>query len=202
MDADVAKSAAAIFVLHMEHAPTGHAATANAVELGKIDVAQHLFVNQLLGGQKVMPETHALVGKKLPPGLAGLVVHRDSVPVAQRQRLFADDMRAGAQRLDRHLLVEQVGCADRDDVRPELREHRVWIGAVPGDPIAPGRLFGRLRPDVADTDDLRLVLQVAPGRYVGAIGDHAGSDQGDAPLLIVHILLHSLSDAISFLTCP
>ena len=181
VDADVDERAAALQILAAEHAPVGDAAPAqrldaaeqDAAELPRVEGLAHELrarVEAVLEGDHQFAIRVPCCGQHPFPGGGGV-----------RQRLLAEDVAAGPQRVDGGLLVEPVGRADGDGAEIFLGQHLVPIGVRGGDAEALlVALHGRLG-DVRHGDHLDVVAQ---GEFAHMrSGDAPGADEAVAQLL-------------------
>ena len=96
---------------------------------GHVLVAQKARVHQNLAGGKPADLTH----HQFPGAGVGVGYHGFTVFPRQRQRLFAENMLSGGQRVGHHLSVKLVGRGDDHRVNGRVSEHLQVVGENMGD---------------------------------------------------------------------
>ena len=177
--AQVAERPAAVGVLFVEHAPFGYAAAPDQRKLGIVHLAQRTVLHALAGKLVFLIITQDLTGKEHAVLFLRIIEHLPCVRIGQRDGLFAGDVRAVGQSEHGHFLMQRIRRADRNKIGPLLLQHLLRIG-IPGRDIETfGRLLGGNRINVAHSGKLDPAAQIAVGRNMRGVCNHAATDDGN-----------------------
>ena len=137
------------------------------------------------GGDQLLDEAragHAAIGKEShmsAPELLGPLQHLLCLSRTQRQRLFADHVRARFQRGQRHRSVLVIGREHDGDIRIHLRQHLSIIGERAWDAVFARQRRQPFRVAAAERNQINA-REGAQAGQVRAVGPPTGSDNGGA----------------------
>ena len=181
MGADVDQGTAALLGFVGEHAPSGHAATAQIGGLSVVDVAQPAVIHNLLGNL-VHGEVTVLIadGQHLAGAVTG-IQHLLSVSGGSSHGLLAQNVLASLQGCHSDLAVSHVGGQHMDSVDSGVSQQLMIVGVnlCVGSAVFLSGFLSALGDQVAESNHVHVFFLLGHTGEMLAVSDAATADKAD-----------------------
>ena len=162
-----------------------NAAPAKPRRIRAVEFAELPVRGKRLRRGDLVVKSHRLPHQQMPAGLFRRPKDVRRLAAGDRQRLFTEHMRAGAERRLGMRLVAAGRRADRHDIGGQFFQHLVNVIKHTGNRVLAGRRPRAAEVRVHDPDNLRPPLRL-PGRDMRRVGNHAASDHGHSEFTVRH----------------